>query len=269
MNFLFKILIIFYSFVSFLRRKVFIKNISRDDLVLDVGSGDKPFWRADVIVDKYLEDDKQRASGSIIFDKRKLFVKTDVENLPFKDKAFDFVFCSHLLEHVENPAKAIKEITRVGKRGYLEVPRAFLDFLEPFSSHLWLCELEGEALVFKRREKERGFYLKSVEKFAKHFFAIPLFQYLLAKNLAIGFICLYWERRINFKIEQSEKKPYIYHENKGLAKGKNLSLTPSFIFYKIFYIIMTAFFYKPRVFPHLERGNRQRRRSKKEFKIIK
>ena len=129
MNVLFRIIAFSYSCIFFLRRKAFVKNIGKNDLVLDLGSGDKPFWRADVIVDKYLEDDRQRSSGPVLLDKNKLFIKADVENLPFKDKVFDFVYCSHLLEHVENPVKAINEITRVGKSGYIEVPRAFLELL--------------------------------------------------------------------------------------------------------------------------------------------
>jgi len=40
--------------------------------------------------------------------------KADVTNLPFKDKQFGAVFCSHVLEHIKNPKKAIKELARVG-----------------------------------------------------------------------------------------------------------------------------------------------------------
>src|SRR3989344_6715828 len=126
MSIIFRVLIFWHSLISFCERKIFVKNIGKNDLVLDLGSGDKPFWRADVIVDKYLEDDRQRSSGPVLLDKNKLFIKADVENLPFKDKVFDFVYCSHLLEHVENPVKAINEITRVAKKGYIEVPYAIV-----------------------------------------------------------------------------------------------------------------------------------------------
>ncbi|EKD87476.1 MAG: Methyltransferase type 11, partial [uncultured bacterium] len=112
MNIFFQLLNIIYAVLSFFRRKVFLLNIKPDDLVLDIGSGDKPFWRADVFVDLYTEDDQQRFSGEMVYDKRKIFINANVEKLPFADKSFDFVFCSHLLEHVEHPDRAIAEITR-------------------------------------------------------------------------------------------------------------------------------------------------------------
>lgn len=41
----------------------------------------------------------------------------DVEKLPYKDKSFDFIVCSEVLEHVENPKKVISEFKRVLKKG--------------------------------------------------------------------------------------------------------------------------------------------------------
>jgi len=37
--------------------------------------------------------------------------------MPFPDKSFDFVYCAHVLEHVDDPIRACREIMRVGKRG--------------------------------------------------------------------------------------------------------------------------------------------------------
>ena len=37
--------------------------INENDLVLDVGGGHNPFWRSDVIVDLFPEDDTQRGGG--------------------------------------------------------------------------------------------------------------------------------------------------------------------------------------------------------------
>lgn len=41
---------------------------------------------------------------------------------PFADKAFDFAFCSHLLEDVRDPIAVCKELIRVSKAGYIETP---------------------------------------------------------------------------------------------------------------------------------------------------
>jgi ubiquinone/menaquinone biosynthesis C-methylase UbiE len=244
MNLIFRILIYFYSFVSFFERKIFVKNIKKGDLVLDVGSGDKPFWRADVIVDKYLKDDQQRHSGSMVFDKRKVFIDADVESLPFKDKVFDFVFCSHLLEHVENPDKAISELTRVAKKGYIEVPYAISDLFQPFPPHLWYCGYDDGFLIFKQREKEGNFFNKSTERFGKKLYSNPLFQYLLAKDVGTVFIRLYWEKSIKFKVIRAAGDPYVYSVKSESKHKKTMSYYLSFIFYKFFYLIMTSLFYE-------------------------
>lgn len=44
-------------------------------------------------------------------------VKADILNLPFNDNEFDVVFCNHVLEHIENDAKAMSELYRVMKPG--------------------------------------------------------------------------------------------------------------------------------------------------------
>jgi predicted SAM-dependent methyltransferase len=53
-------------------------------------------------------------------------VKADILNLPFEDNEFDIIFCNHVLEHIENDAKAIKELFRVmksGGMGIFQVPQ--------------------------------------------------------------------------------------------------------------------------------------------------
>jgi SAM-dependent methyltransferase len=39
--------------------------------------------------------------------------KVDIQSLPFKDGAYDFVFASHVLEHISDDKKAIQEIRRI------------------------------------------------------------------------------------------------------------------------------------------------------------
>lgn len=50
----------------------------------------------------------------------------DVQNLPFKNRAFRDVFCFHVLEHTDNPAKGLSELIRVASRLVeVEVPHRF------------------------------------------------------------------------------------------------------------------------------------------------
>ncbi|WP_432411691.1 class I SAM-dependent methyltransferase [Rasiella sp. SM2506] len=40
-------------------------------------------------------------------------VKADICNLPFEDNSYDFIICNHVLEHIPDDTKAMKEVYRV------------------------------------------------------------------------------------------------------------------------------------------------------------
>ena len=55
-------------------------------------------------------------------------VKADICNLPFEDNHFDIIFCNHVLEHIEDDAKAMQELYRVlkpGGMGIFQVPQDY------------------------------------------------------------------------------------------------------------------------------------------------
>lgn len=164
--------------------------IKKNERVIDLGSGDKPFWRADVFLDKLALGDEQRFSSSDIIKNLGLFVDGDITKTPFKDKAFDFSFCSHVLEHVENPELAIKEIMRISDRGFIEVPDGMVEMMVPYQSHLWIIFLNNNQLTFFRKSKQIHSVLK--ENNLKY-------QYL-ARYLKKHFIRLYWRKDIKYKI---------------------------------------------------------------------
>jgi SAM-dependent methyltransferase len=137
---------------SFHSRRIAIP-VGADALVLDVGSGDKPHWRADVLLDRYASGHRggQRSGRAAARITRPLF-DADAADMPFADRVFDYVVCSHVLEHVPDPAAVINEITRVGKAGYVEVPQAASAKILDFPSHLWWCRLDGSTLVFTAKQ---------------------------------------------------------------------------------------------------------------------
>ncbi len=127
----------------FLERRIAVP-VRDDDLVLDVGSGDKPSWRADVLLDRYAgaEFAAQRSGRASARVSRPLF-DADAADMPFADGAFDYAICSNLLEHVTDPVGVAAELTRVAKAGYIEVPEAASAKIVDFPSHLWWCRLDA------------------------------------------------------------------------------------------------------------------------------
>ena len=105
--------------------------------VLDIGCGFNASEYANVI------SDIQDLSNHY---KDRNFIKISGKELPFKDKEFDFVITSHVLEHVEDPKLFLSEIQRVAKSGYIEVPTKLEDNLvfENKKDHLWHMEFDDD-----------------------------------------------------------------------------------------------------------------------------
>ena len=132
-------------------QKRFIKfNIPSNSKVLDVGSGGEPFPPANFLIDRYPGKTQHRYNK--LQTKNLPFVNGSVESLPYKSKFFDFVYCAHVLEHVEDPEAACEEIMRVGKRGYIEVPTKTSDIIFNFARlkhfHKWHISKAGKSLIF-------------------------------------------------------------------------------------------------------------------------
>jgi SAM-dependent methyltransferase len=63
----------------------------------------------------------------------------DIYHLPFRDKEFDSVLCSHTIEHVDDPARLYTELTRVGREVVLVTPPIWDLFATlNFREHKWI-----------------------------------------------------------------------------------------------------------------------------------
>ncbi|MEJ7769482.1 MAG: class I SAM-dependent methyltransferase [Chitinophagaceae bacterium] len=127
-------------------------NIKRTDRVLEVGGGHNPDRRANIIVDKYANSNYHRC-GDIKVLKNQTFIEADGEELPFKDKEFDYLICCQVLEHVENPVKFLGEQFRVSKRGFIETPSLLGEYLSPRKSHKWILHELNDVLYLVDKSK--------------------------------------------------------------------------------------------------------------------
>lgn len=126
--------------------------IPKNGLVLDVGSGHRPHPRADVLCDKYLLDNSERGE-SVVIDRP--FVVGDVQCLPFRTGAFDYIIARHVLEHLDNPITFFREIQRVGTGGYIETPSLIWEYLHPSREHhKWVLVKVNETIVMAPKPPE-------------------------------------------------------------------------------------------------------------------
>ena len=184
---------------SFHSRRIAIP-VDSDALVLDVGSGDKPHWRADVLLDRFVgsEFGGQRSGRPAARVSRPLFA-ADAADMPFADGVFDYVVCSHVLEHVNDPAAVVAEITRVGRAGYVEVPQAASAKILDFPSHLWWCRLDGSTLVFTAKHARA--FDPEIAGYIERSGLEREFEKLLDRAFDYRVVSLRWKDDIDVRVE--------------------------------------------------------------------
>lgn len=119
-----------------------------DGLVVEVGGGQRPQPRADIVVDKYVYDDTERA-GETQLDTSRPLVVADGQYLPFADDSVDYVIAMHVLEHATDPERFAAELSRVAPRGFVQVPSREAELTFGWKFHPWLIDLAGGKLVFR------------------------------------------------------------------------------------------------------------------------
>ena len=136
-------------------RNKFDIRIRSSDRVLEIGGGDNPHPRSNVVVDKFTDNNEHRTSNLKLYPNQ-TFIAADGEELPFKDKEFDYVICCQVLEHTENPARFLSEQFRVAKRGYIDTPSLLGENLFPKASHKWVLH-EINDVVYMVEKAKAGF----------------------------------------------------------------------------------------------------------------
>ena len=172
-------------------------NLNPNWKILDIGCGYTAHKNATVVCD--VQDLSAHYQD-------KKFIKLNDNNLPFKDKEFDFVIASHVIEHVKEVDYFIKELQRVSSKGYIELPTILEDNLvfENKKDHLWHMEfndIDNELLISKKVQYlEPVLTVSTAKKFLKHF----------RQSLVLE---LFWENIIDFKMIKKD-----YDDNQNLSR---------------------------------------------------
>ena len=128
-----------------------LKFAPRDHLVLDVGAGNNPHPRADVLCEKYLHDDFHRGAGGAATDLP--LVVGDASALPFESDSIDVIVSSNTIEHLEDPASFFAEAGRVAHSGLFTAPSALQEHLCSYIYHPWMIEQQGDTLMFQGKSR--------------------------------------------------------------------------------------------------------------------
>ena len=126
-------------------------DITETDFVIDVGGGHRPFWRADLVIEKHPFDQSLHRNQPMQFPSVPV-IKADALAMPVPDGGCNVVFASHIIEHLPDPARFIAEIKRCSEWVYLEFPSRNRELMFAWSFHEWLIEPAGRVLKFYRND---------------------------------------------------------------------------------------------------------------------
>lgn len=128
-----------------------ISNIKPTDRVLEVGPGSSPHPRSDILLEKYFNNEKdwtdQRGCTQELKSNKEI-VFYHGGKFPFEDNEFDYVICSHVIEHVPDVEFFLSELFRVAPKGYIEYPTIYYEYLYNFNVHLNFIKFKNGKLFY-------------------------------------------------------------------------------------------------------------------------
>ena len=135
------------------------------------------------------------------------FVLIESKNLPFEDNQFDFIYASHVIEHVDDVSYFIKELQRISKQGYIELPSMLEDNIvlseNNILDHKWFFQFDDVRNVLLAEKKRQ-----LIEPFITH----GVLFGSLRKNFRSSLVLeLLWKEEINYEFKEftvQAKKPY-------------------------------------------------------------
>lgn len=177
--------------------------------ILDISGTHTPHPQANVVAD---------VLGDIVSGQWELWnhqhlVHASCDKLPFEDKEFDYVICAQVMEHVDNPEALMREMQRVAKKGYIELPSMITEFMIPDLTHHWLS-LELDHKIYIVSKKQLG--IENPPRNYGAFFAQWLnkeslsFKTFVRANPDVFSVRYEWEDEIEFCVNPTDERILTY-----------------------------------------------------------
>lgn len=114
--------------------------IPKGKSILDIGAGEMPYKSYCKNLEyksqdfgKYTGENVKIGIKSGKYDTESVDIISDITDIPVKNNSFDYVLCTEVFEHIPDPLKALREISRINKTGLiLTAPFASLTHFYPY-----------------------------------------------------------------------------------------------------------------------------------------
>lgn len=160
------------------------------------------------------------------------YIDIDIDNtkIPYADNLFDFIYCRHVLEDIQNPDFALNEILRVSKfGGYIETPSPLIEATKnvdgPLGADKYCGYIHHRYIVWSNIQKNEIYFLPKYSCILDHFFKLDDSSTRHLYNL-INNYPVYWN---NYVLFDTNTKPTIVMYKNGVNFGKNRNMKEEYI----------------------------------------
>ena len=207
-----------------------IKSINSGDKVLEIGPGSTPYYRSNVFLEiKYdFEKDAIAQRGEIEnhLITNKEIVYYDGGLFPFKDKEFDYIICSHVIEHVADIKLFLSEMFRVANKGYLEYPLIYFEFLYNIDVHLNIIkyDFDNSVLYYQKKSPSEFSNMRFINDFINTGMSKGLLPDLYKYIIDYGVEGFEWTKEFDYQVVKN--KSLLIHQNLNFIQKVNSDSLP-------------------------------------------
>ena len=159
-------------------------------------------------------------------------IDIDKDKFPYEDNTFDFIYCRHVLEDIQNPDFALKEIFRISSGcGYIETPSPLIEITKNVdgmpNSSLYSGYIHHRYIVWSNIEKNEIYFLPKYSCILDNILSIndnsKSYMYSLINNYPI-----YWN---NYFIYNASNKPKVIMYKNGVNFNiKNTTMIEEYLY---------------------------------------